>query len=240
VFEGNKGFKEAIAGDFQLDWAREDLERVTRTIVKKFNAEIHSQSVIEGTLELLQEHPFDPTRVNSILIDIFDVAYHIIGGGEEGDKKTIRTKEEADHSLPYMIAAAILDGQVMPEQYLPERIGSGDIQSLLRKISVKPSEEFSQIFPDEMPCRIAVTLKDGRVLTKEKRDYEGFHTRPMRWETIVRKFEMLSSPYIDSRQQKDIVNMVADIESVQVADLARLLGGLHERAESFRAYRQSI
>ena len=60
--------------------------------------------------------------IEHIEVDIFDVAYHIIGGGEEGSKKEIRTKEEADHSLPYMIAVALLDGEVTPAQYMPQRI----------------------------------------------------------------------------------------------------------------------
>ncbi len=52
VFEGNKGFMDAISGPFELDWSKEDLERITKTIVKRYNAEIHSQSTIEGVLEL--------------------------------------------------------------------------------------------------------------------------------------------------------------------------------------------
>ena len=120
VFEGNKGFMDTISGRFEIDWSRENLERVTRTIVKKYNAEIHSQSAIEGVLELKEEHGFIAAEVTRIEIEIFDVAYHIIGGGVEGDKKVVRTKEEADHSLPYIVAVAILDDQVMPEQYLPK------------------------------------------------------------------------------------------------------------------------
>jgi 2-methylcitrate dehydratase len=223
VFEGNKGFMDAIAGRFEIDWSQEDLERVTRTILKKYNAEIHSQSALEGTLELEQEEGFQADEVERIELDIFDVAYHIIGGGEEGDKTLVRTKEEADHSLPYMLAVAILDGQVTPAQYRPERIQRQDVQTLLRKVSVRPQPAYSQRFPDEMPCRISVTLQDGRVLTKEKRDYEGFHTRPMRWETVVQKFERLSQPYVDSSLQREIVDVVANLESTQVADLARLL-----------------
>ncbi|HEX5083047.1 MAG TPA: MmgE/PrpD family protein, partial [Blastocatellia bacterium] len=139
VFEGNKGFMDAISGRFEIDWSREDLERVTRTIVKKYNAEIHSQSAIEGVLELKEEHGFIAAEVTSVEIETFDVAYNIIGGGVEGDKRVVRTKEEADHSLPYIIAVAILDDQVMPEQYGPKRIGRPDVQSLLRKIRVRPS-----------------------------------------------------------------------------------------------------
>jgi 2-methylcitrate dehydratase len=223
VFEGNKGFMDAIAGRFEIDWSQEDLERVTRTILKKYNAEIHSQSALEGTLELKQEEGFQADEVERIELDIFDVAYHIIGGGEEGDKTLVHTKEEADHSLPYMLAVAIQDGQVAPAQYRPERIQQQDVQTLLRKVSVRPQPAYSQRFPDEMPCRISVTLQDGRVLAKEKRDYEGFHTRPMRWETVVQKFERLSQPYIDSSLQREIVDVVANLESTQVADLTRLL-----------------
>src|SRR5512136_1000401 len=48
VFEGNKGFMGAIAGDFTINWLEEGLERVTLTSLKRYNAEIHSQSVLEG------------------------------------------------------------------------------------------------------------------------------------------------------------------------------------------------
>jgi len=84
VFEGNKGFMDAIAGKFKINWLDEGLERVTLTILKKYNAEIHSQSVLEGILELKKEFALNGEEVERVDIEIFDVAYHIIGGGEEG------------------------------------------------------------------------------------------------------------------------------------------------------------
>ena len=51
----------------------------------------------------------DADDVTRIEIDVFEVAYNIIGGGEEGGKKLIRSKEEADHSIPYLVAVALLD-----------------------------------------------------------------------------------------------------------------------------------
>src|SRR5262245_26881374 len=223
VFEGNKGFMETIAGPFEIDWSSEDLERVSRTIVKKYNAEIHSQSAIEGVLELKHAHVFTAADVARIEIEIFDVAYHIIGGGAEGDKSVVRTKEEADHSLPYIVAVAILDDQVMPEQYRPERIQRPDVQALLRKIEVRPSEDYSRRFPDEMSCHITVALNDGRILTMEKRDYEGFVSRPMSWETVAHKFERLSAPYVVNALGREIIDAVANLEAIEVTDLARLL-----------------
>jgi 2-methylcitrate dehydratase len=223
VFEGNKGFKDAIAGPFEIDWSREDLERVTRTIVKKYNAEIHSQSAIEGILELKAAHPFDAAQVDTIVIDIFDVAYNIIGGGEEGEKQTVRTKEEADHSLPYILAAALLDGTVMPAAYDPARITRPDVQTLLRKIAIRPDEAFSRRFPGEMPCRITVRLRDGTTLTREKNDYEGFVTHPMTWDTVVSKFKTLSQAYTGAALQQEVVEAVDQLDSIPVSDLTGLL-----------------
>jgi 2-methylcitrate dehydratase len=223
VFEGNKGFMDSIAGPFEIDWSREDLERVTRTIVKRYNAEIHSQSAIDGILELKQECNFTATEVERIDIEVFDVAYKIIGGGEEGDKSIIRTKEAADHSLPYLIAVALLDGAVTPAQYSPDRIRRADVQAMLCKIRIQPSEEFSGRFPEEMPCRLIVYLDGGRKLVKEKHDYEGFVSRPMRWETVVRKFQLLTEPFTTESLRQRTVDTVADLEGTQINRLADLL-----------------
>ena len=230
VFEGNKGFMEAIAGPFEIDWSKEDLERVTRTILKKYNAEIHSQSVLEGILEIKDDQAFRAEEVEKIEVEIFDVAYHIIGGGEEGNKTVVRTKEEADHSLPYMVAVAVLDGQVMPEQYRPDRLQRQDVQTLLQKVAVRPADDCSQRFPDELPCRITLTLSNGRVVIKEKRDYEGFRSRPMSWENAVKKFERLSAPYADPELCRQVEEAVASLETIKVAELTRLLARFQVRA----------
>ncbi len=223
VFEGNKGFMDAIAGKFKINWAKEDLERVTQTILKRYNAEIHSQSALEDILELRKEYGLSAEEITKIEIEIFDVAYDIIGGGEEGNKSIVRTKEEADHSLPYLIAVAILDGQVMPEQYKPACIQSQDVQALLRKVTVKRSSSYSRRFPNEMPCRITLTLHDGRRVAKEKQDYEGFRTRPMSWERAVEKFEKLTAPYAERSLCQEILRAVSNLDAIQVSDLTRLV-----------------
>src|SRR6185312_15723252 len=74
VIEGEKGLMDAITGPFELDWSREDLERVKRTILKKYDAEIHSQTAIDGVLALKQRHQFNADEVEQVNLDIFDVA----------------------------------------------------------------------------------------------------------------------------------------------------------------------
>ncbi len=224
VFEGNKGFMQSVAGPFTIDWAREDLERVNRTILKRYNAEIHSQSAIETVLELRQRHGFQATEVEHVAVEIFGVAHRIIGGGEEGDKLSVVTKEDADHSLRYMLAVALLDGEVLPGQYAQERIQRSDVQKLLRRISARPRSDFSSRFPAEMAVRVAVTLTDGRTYDLERHDYAGFNTRPMTWDEAAAKFRSLGEQtLLDAPLLNEISNAVKELDHIRVAELTRLL-----------------
>lgn len=223
VFEGNKGFMDAIAGRFEIDWSKQDMERVTRTIVKRYNAEIHSQSAIEAVLDLRGRNKLSAGEIDAVEIEIFDVAYRIIGGGEEGDKSRVETKEQADHSLPYLIAVALLDGEVMPAQFRPERIGRGDVQSLLGKVHVSPAQDLSDRFPREVPCRVRIHLRDGRILSMEKNDYQGFTTRPATWNDAIRKFERLSAAHTTSCLRSRVIETVDTLERKAVRDLTASL-----------------
>jgi 2-methylcitrate dehydratase len=113
---------------------------------------------------------------------------------------------------------------VMPEQYRPDRIQGEDVQSLLKQVAIKPSADYSREFPEEMPCRIILTLRDGQKVEREKRDYEGFRSRPMSWETAVEKFEKLAAPFADRSLRQEIIHAVSHLESIEVSELAGLLG----------------
>ncbi len=224
VFEGNKGFKESIAGDFTIDWSVEDLERVRRSIIKKHNAEIHSQSALDAAQDIRSQSGFDAHAIESIRLRTFDVAYSIIGGGEEGDKRTIRTKEEADHSLPWMLAVVLLDGELNPAQYEPERIVADDVQDLMAKVEITPDDEFSARFPEAMPADLEVTLTGGTVLRSERDSYEGFHTNPLDWAGARRKFDAVTTPFTTRELRDEIAEIVGHLEDRSVAELTSALG----------------
>ena len=233
LFEGNKGFMQSIAGPFVIDWNREGLDRVERTIVKRHDADVHSQTAIEAAVELQREHGFDAGDVEKVEVDVFDVAHRIIGGGEEGDKTLVFSREDADHSLPYLIAVALLDHAVMPAQFAPRRLQRADVQALLCRIVVRPLADYSDRFPDEMPARVTVTLTGGRVLARERSDFPGFHTRPPSWEDAVSKFTTLAAPRVAAAVRDEIAGAVHELEHITVAELTRLLGSV--RAPARRA-----
>lgn len=223
VFEGNKGFKDSVSGPFEIDWSKEDLESVKRTIIKKHNAEIHSQSALDAALDIRAQEGFKAEDIDKIRLTTFDVAYSIIGGGEEGDKQLIRTKEEADHSLPWMLAVVLLDGQLNPEQYEPARIVANDVQALMKKIEITPSDEFSDRFPDHMPAELEVTLNDGSVFTASQDSYLGFHDNPLDWENARKKFDALVTPFTGEELREEIATIIHELDTRQVSDLTAAL-----------------
>ncbi len=230
VFEGNKGFKQTIAGNFSIDWSREDLESVLRTIVKKHNAEIHSQSTLDAAVAVRGQPGFDAKKITAVRVRTFQVAFDIIGGGEEGDKHAIATKEEADHSLPYMVAAALLDGQVEPAQYAPARIVAPDIQALLRKVTVAPEAAYTARFPKEMPSRVEVDLEGDRTLKEEAASYHGFVTNPLDWAAAFTKFSRLVTPFAGAALRDRIADTILHLESVSVPQLTSLLAKVPREA----------
>ena len=226
VFEGNKGFKETISGPFEIDWLKEDLERVRLTILKKHNAEIHSQSAIEAALDIRARPAFRPAAVRAVRLETFAVAHQIIGGGEEGDKHVVRNKEEADHSLPYLLAVALIDGKVQPEQYSPERIVAADVQELLRKVSIFSAADLSAVFPQKLPARLEVELEDGELLKAAREDYHGFYTNPCDWTAARAKFDSVTRAFTTAAARDAVAGVIANLHERPVVDLTALLGGL--------------
>ncbi|HZD05762.1 MAG TPA: MmgE/PrpD family protein [Longimicrobiales bacterium] len=233
VFEGTRGWRETVSGSWTLDWSAEDLERVTRTDLKRFNAEIHSQAALEGLLELLEEASVDAADIDAVRVGIFDVAFDIIGGGREGEKTRVESKEQADHSLPWLLAVAALDRQVLPEQYAPERIGADDVQALMRRVVIERDPDLSERFPDEHACRLTVTTRSGRALTREKRTYQGFHAEPVPWEMVEAKARRLGEGRLEPADLDRLVEAVRHLEDAELHDL---LGPLSRaRTHAFQA-----
>jgi len=195
---------------FELDWSKEDLEGVQMTIIKRYNAEGHSQSTLEAVLELRQAG-LRGEDVERIDLHVFDVSYEIIGPGA-GDKKKVSTKEEADHSLPYLVAAALIDGEMTPAQYADERVNRTDVQALLQRVEVHQDPRFTAAFPEHQGVGVEVLLRNGGSLSLDRPDYAG----PTTWPELEGKFLALGGP-------PALVETVKNLDEINVATLAEQL-----------------
>src|ERR1700688_4378878 len=185
VIEGPNGIDNLLHMQIRIDWDKQGYEGVLQSTIKKYNSMIHTQSAVNCMVELVRQYKLDPATVFPIEADVIRIAYDFAAGGLYGVDKVIRIKEQADHSLPYLLAVALLDGNVMPAQFKPERIIKPDVQNLLKKVSVRPNHEFTEVYPKKMPAKVVVRLQDGKVIEHEVQDYPGLASHPFAWEDVV-------------------------------------------------------
>jgi len=222
LFEGQKGWKQVVSGEFDVD-LDPGCERVYDTMTKRYVAETYAQSAVEGIIELADREAIDHAEVESIDLDTFAGAKLIIGGGE-GSRYEVETKAQADHSLPYMLAAALIDRELTNEAYVPERIQAEDVQDLLRTVTVEEDEAFTERFENgEMPARITITTVDGTTHEIEKDDFAGHPRNPMNWEEVEEKFATMAAHRYDEKRRREIVEVVRNLDDHAVADLVELL-----------------
>ena len=224
VIEGANGIDNLLHMQVRIDWDKEGYEGVLQSTIKKYNAMIHTQSAVHCMVELVTQNKINPTKVIAIEADVTLMTYDFAGGGLYGVDKFIKTKEQADHSLPYLLAVALLDGDVMPAQFEPDRITRDDVQRLLKKVSVRPNHEYTDQYPREIPAKITVRLEGGKVIEHEVQDYPGMPSHPFTWEDSVKKFDRLVVGRADDGVSRAIKDAVRSLETIQVADLMQLLG----------------
>ena len=222
LFEGQKGWKQVIAGEFEVD-LDPGCGRVHDVMTKRYVAETYAQSAVEGIIELAEGEEIDGDDVVSIHLDTFAGAKLIIGGGE-GDRHEVETKAQADHSLPYMLAAALVDREMGTAQYTPRRIGRRDVQTLLRKVAVEEDPAFTERFEaGEMPARIEVEMEDGTIHEFEKADFQGHPNNSMNWTQVEAKFHSMTEERYDEDHREEIVRVVQKLDAHEVEDLVGLL-----------------
>jgi 2-methylcitrate dehydratase len=224
VIEGPLGIDHLLRMKILIEWDKQGYEGVTESTIKKYNAMIHTQSAVHCMVELVRQSNIDPGKVVSIEAEVFQLAYDFAGGGLYGVDKVIQTKEQADHSLPYLLAVALLDENVMPAQFRPDRIMRADVQQLLKKVSVRPNHEYTDQYPGKMFAKITVRLQDGSLIEHEVQDYPGLASRPFTWEEEVEKFDKLTAGRADEELCREIKDAVRSLENIQVRDLMKLLG----------------
>lgn len=222
VFEGQKGWKQTISGEFEVTYT--PAEAVLETMTKKYMAGTVAQTQLDGLADLLASESIDPETIERIDVDTYNRAKVIMGGtgeeGESGDRHTVQNREQADHSLPYTMAALALDGQLSHEQYETDRIRADDVQDLLGNIHIHEKPELTDRYNnDEMPAIVRVTTTDGHSYEIEKPYFEGHPETPMSWDTLVEKFaEMGSDVYADD-ERRQIVDTVQTLEDDIVPEL---------------------
>lgn len=226
IFEGAMGFEQELGvslgniGDV-FDKSQEAVpgegpaSMILKTSIKYWPAEYHSQSAIEAALFLRKEIG-DPARIRSVRIESHDASVDIIGS--EPEKWKPETRETADHSLPYITAIALLDGEVTEKQFQPERFTDPKIWKFLEEVTVQRNDELSSLYATAVANIVHVTLQDGRVLTKRV-DYPlGNALNPLSDEQLEGKFNSLVVSSLGETGARKLLDAAWQLEEMKSPD----------------------
>jgi 2-methylcitrate dehydratase len=229
IFEGDLGFfnlvtrRPFVPAAFGGEPGNADGFMIDKTYIKFWPAEYHSQSAIDAALQLRAELNGDVSRIERIDIHTFEACYNIIGKYPEAWAP--RTRETADHSLPYCTAAALKDGDVYLETFDEARFTDPALVALTGKIKVHLDDELSKRYPRGIPNRLTVTLTDGRTLVKEVEFPRGHAGNPMTDAEVEAKFRRAVEPRFGKPTADAVLARCWELEKLKgVTDLIGYFG----------------
>jgi len=223
IFEGQMGFEKQLG--VSLGNVGEKFKgapsMILKTSIKYWPAEYHSQSAIEAAL-FLRKDVVDPGKIKRVIIESHDAAVDIIGS--EPEKWKPKTRETADHSLPYITAIALIDGEVTSKQFDPERFKDRAVWKFLENVKVERNAKLSAMYPDGVANIVHLDLVDGRRLTRRV-DYPLGHAKnPLKDSEVEEKFNALVEPIFGSDRARKIVDLVWKLDEARnVDDLVKTL-----------------
>src|SRR6059036_3386477 len=225
IFKGQMGFEKQlgvslgnVAEKFAVPFAKTGdgpASMILRTSIKFWPAEYHSQSAIEAVLFLLRQIGAG-VEVKSMTIESHDASVDIIGS--EPEKWKPETRETADHSLPYITAVALIDGEVTENQFQRKRFKDPKIWKFLENVKVERNAELSAFYPGAVANIVHVDLADGKRLTKGV-DYPLGHAKnPLKDSEVEGKFRALVEPKLGRERAQKIVDLVWKLDSAKNVD----------------------
>jgi 2-methylcitrate dehydratase len=192
--------------------------------MKFFPTEALTHSPLSAALQLRAEHGIDPGKIESITVRTVRRAVDILC---DPSKYRPTSKETADHSLPYCIGVALMDGKVTPDSFEEKRFTDTKLLELIQKVKGVPDEEIERNFPRLYTCDMEIRMQGGAV-HRCRVDYpKGDPRNPLTDGELQGKFMSLAGPVLGEGRAAEVAAIVMDLEKEPT--LGRLMGAMAAR-----------
>jgi len=214
VIDGKEGLVHCFGPDWKLNLLTDGLGdswRITQCGMKFFPTEALTHAPISAVLDLVKENDLHPDQIAKVQIRSLARAADILSDPSKYDP---HTKETADHSLPYVIAAALVDRQVTPAQFEMAKIMDPTIRAQLKKVEVVADPEIEKVFPALQRVVVSMTANDGRTFTKQLDYPKGDPRNPLSDAEIEEKFAALADGVLTQPAQAKLKDAIWNLEKV--------------------------
>jgi 2-methylcitrate dehydratase len=214
VIDGKEGMVHCLGPEWKLDILEQGLGeswRITQCGMKAYPTEALTHTPISAVLDLVRDNDLQPDQIATVRIRSLARAADILSDPSKYDP---RTKETADHSLPYVIAAAIADRQVTPAQFTDAKIMDPAIRAQLRKVEVVADPEIEQLFPQLQRVIVTITKTDGQQFTKQVDFPKGDPRNPLTDREVEEKFAALAGPVLSPARQATVKETIWGLDKL--------------------------
>ena len=214
VFEGKEGFMDVFGDGWdegKLLGGLGDGYKILECSMKAFPTEALTHTHITATLRVIKENDIDAGDIDEIVVTTIARAYDILFDSHKYEPKS---RETADHSLPYCIARAVLDRKITTQTFDDDKISDPRLKDIIFKIKGEASEEFEKMFPAKQPSRVTITTKAGEEYSCYLEYPKGDPREPMTDEDLELKFNALSDGLLDNSKQMNIREMIYSCEKI--------------------------
>jgi MmgE/PrpD C-terminal domain/MmgE/PrpD N-terminal domain len=189
IFEGHSGFFQQVSGPASVDpgtFGGQDMPfRIHQCSLKRYPAVIYTQTAIVACIEVAKAVG-SLDRIAAIEIATTRRGYERTGS--EPEKWSPETRDTADHSLPYITARAMFDGDITNESFAPHMFRDPRVLAFMQKITVREDPVLSARVGAAVPTRVTAILVDGQRISREVDHAPGFAQRPMNRSEVELKF----------------------------------------------------
>ena len=212
VFEGREGLFDAIGKEWEPEVLTENLGNTFRIVncsIKPFPSEALTHAPISAVLDIVSENNLLADQIESIEIFTLRRAAEILA---DEKKYIIDSRETADHSLPYCIAAAVVNRELTPQQFTPTALRNEQVLSLVPRVRASLDASYEDRFPNEQPCRVVISTIDGRVFERERAYPKGDPRDQLSTDELKRKFAGMADGILDDDAQAKAFEAVYSME----------------------------
>src|SRR5437016_664355 len=241
VVDGKEGLTHCFGPDWKLNVLTDGLGdswRITQCGMKFFPTEALTHARISAVLDLVKSNDLRPEQVEKIQVRSLARAADILSDPSKYDP---RSKETADHSLPFVIAAALVDRQVTPAQFEMNKIMDPTIRAQLKKVEVVADPEIEKVFPALQRVIVNITTIDGRKLSKQLDYPKGDPRNPLSDAEIEEKFRALAEGVLSAKAQNKLIEAIWNLEKCgSVAKLMALMKADVKKKPKAKAVQKAI
>ena len=222
VVDGKEGLTHCFGPSWKLNLLTDGLGeswRITQCGMKAFPTEALTHTPISAVLDIVKSNDLKPEQVEKVQIRSLARAADILSDPSKYDPQS---KETADHSLPYVIAAALAERQVTPVQFEMKKIMDPVIRAQLKKVEVVADPEIEKVFPALQRVIVNLTTTDGKTFTKQLDYPKGDPRNPLSDAEVEEKFAALAEGVLSDAAQKKLKNAIWNLE--KAGSVSKLMG----------------